>query len=198
MRWLLCHVLYLLLLPWWLSNLANDYFLTITPSFTSVSIRKKWSWSENIWQNDIHHLQVSLYRHRLFAPLCFTVHGHYHGVFLCFLSLRFTWLGKNNLSSGLIYVVTVLIRLYSGILTYALPVKLHYWIFDTCQAWHGTPAFLSILKNYVQDFITHFLLCRFRQASRRQLFKFTNTLSFFLIGGAPVQVIVILKDSLAF
>lgn len=30
---------------------------------------------------------------------------------------------------------------------YFPPVKSHYWIFDTCQAWHGTPAFLSILKT---------------------------------------------------
>lgn len=157
MRWLLCHVLYLLLLPWWLSNLANDYFLTITfrsrpcPSGKSghgQKISDRTIYTICRWACIV----IGCLRHYVLqcmdtitgfscasCPVLFTSPER--------IIRKWCALLRANVSDLLIYVVTVLIRLYSGILTYALPVKLHYWIFDTCQAWHGTPAFLSILKT---------------------------------------------------
>ena len=131
-RWLLCTVRNSFRNSW-LPILASVIFKLSLFFYCRANAGKvvtAWKWlTETVYT-----LYVGFCRYNPFAPHSTLVESIKK--FSVLLSLIFTCLGKNKLTSYIVYIVAVLMRLrwHFNLFT---AVKSHYWLFVTCHTRHG-------------------------------------------------------------
>lgn len=137
-RWLLSYIFYSFSLPRRLSILTIITFWLSVFFYVRVHSGKQVIAKTN-WQKRYTPCIVSLYRYRLFTSH-FTLAKSITG----FTVLLFSFFKWNSVWKWITMTACFLLtcyrstHLYRGVLTYALLLKYHYWLFTTCEKWHGT------------------------------------------------------------